>query len=211
MTLLEHARRTGAFVLEDDYDGEFRYDGRPLESLQALDRDGRVLYAGTVSKLMFPALRIGYLVTPPALRDAVLAAKAFADTGTASLEQRVLADFIAEGYFERHLRRARVRNAARRTALLDALGRRFGDAIEVVGANAGLHVVAWLRDVAPGELRRLRELAAARDVGVHPVTPFYMRPPRRAGIILGYAALDEKAITEGVRRLAEAVVELRAG
>ena len=211
VALLERARETGAFILEDDYDGEFRYDGRPLESLQALDRDGRVLYAGTASKAMFPALRIGYLVTPPALRDALLAAKAFADTGTATLEQRVLADFIAEGYFERHLRRARVRHAARRAALLEALDRHFGDAAEVVGANAGLHLVAWLRDVAPGELRRLRERAARRDVGVHPITPFYARPPRRAGIILGYAALDEAAIAEGVRRLAGAVAELHRG
>ena len=209
--LLAWAERCGAFVLEDDYDGEFRYDGRPLESLQALDRSGRVLYAGTVSKLMFPALRIGYLVMPPSLRDALLAAKAFADTGTAHLEQRVLADFIAEGYFERHLRRARVRNAARRAALLAALDAELGDAVDVAGANAGLHVVAWLRDVAPAELRRLREEATRRDVGVHPVTPFYARRPRRAGIILGYAALDAPAIREGIRRLAEAVAALRGG
>jgi GntR family transcriptional regulator/MocR family aminotransferase len=132
VALLDRAGRTGAFVLEDDYDGEFRYDGRPLESLQALDRSGRVLYAGTVSKVMFPALRIGYLVMPPSLREALLAAKAFADTGTAHLEQRVLADFIREGFFERHLRRARVRNASRRAALLRALDSELGDAVEVV-------------------------------------------------------------------------------
>jgi GntR family transcriptional regulator/MocR family aminotransferase len=210
LALLAWASLSGAFVLEDDYDGEFRYDGRPLESLQALDRSGRVLYAGTVSKVMFPALRIGYLVVPPSLREALLAAKAFADTGTAHLEQRVLADFIAEGFFERHLRRARVRNAARRKALLGALARELGDAVQVTGANAGLHVVAWLRDVRPGELRTLRDLAARRDVGIHLLAPFYAMRPRRAGIMLGYAALDEAAITEGVRRLAQALLELRA-
>jgi GntR family transcriptional regulator/MocR family aminotransferase len=209
LALLAWAERVGAFVLEDDYDGEFRYDGRPLESLQALDRSGRVLYAGTASKVMFPALRIGYLVMPPSLREALLAAKAFADTGTAQLEQRVLADFIEQGFFERHLRRARVRNAGRRRALLAALARELGDAVEVVGANAGLHVVAWLRDVRPGELRALRELAARRDVGIHPISPFYAARPRRAGILLGYAALDEAAIAEGVRRLALALRELR--
>ncbi|TMA33466.1 MAG: PLP-dependent aminotransferase family protein [Deltaproteobacteria bacterium] len=209
LALLTWAERVGAFVLEDDYDGEFRYDGRPLESLQALDRSGRVLYAGTVSKVMFPALRIGYLVMPRALRDPLLAAKAFADTGTAQLEQRVLADFIAQGFFERHLRRARVRNAARRKALLAALARELGDAVEVVGANAGVHVVAWLRGVLPGELRTLRELAARRDVGIHPISPFYATRPRRAGILLGYAALDEPAIAEGVHRLALALRETR--
>lgn len=210
LALLAWAERVGAFVLEDDYDGEFRYDGRPLESLQALDRSGRVLYAGTTSKVMFPALRIGYLVMPPSLRAALLAAKAFADTGTAHLEQRVLADFIAQGFFERHLRRARVRNAARRRALLAALTRELGDAVQVVGANAGLHVVAWLRGVSPGELRVLRELAARRDVGIHPISPFYATRPRRAGILLGYAALDEAAIAEGVHRLALALRELRS-
>src|SRR5262245_57184622 len=209
LALLAWAEHTEAFVLEDDYDGEFRYDGRPLESLQALDRSGRVLYAGTASKVMFPSLRIGYLVMPPSVRPALLAAKAFADTGTAHLEQRVLADFIAQGYFERHLRRARVRNAARRKALLAALARELGDAVEVVGANAGLHVVAWLHDVAPGELRTLREIAARRDVGIHPISPFYATRPRRAGILLGYAALGEREIAEGIHRLALALRELR--
>jgi GntR family transcriptional regulator/MocR family aminotransferase len=209
LALLAWAERVGAFVLEDDYDGEFRYDGRPLESLQALDRSGCVLYAGTVSKVMFPALRIGYLVMPASLREPLLAAKAFADTGTAQLEQRVLADFIAQGFFERHLRRARVRNAARRAALLAAIARELGDQVEVVGANAGLHVVAWLRGVLPGELRTLRELAARRDVGIHPISPFYAARPRRAGILLGYAALDEPAIAEGVHRLARALRDLR--
>jgi len=210
LALLAWAQRSGAYVLEDDYDGEFRYDGRPLESLQALDRSGCVLYAGTTSKVMFPALRIGYLVMPPSLRGALLAAKAFADTGTAHLEQRVLADFISQGFFERHLRRARVRNASRRAALLAALARELGDAVEVVGANAGLHVVAWLRGVLPGELRTLRELAARRDVGIHPISPFYAARPRRAGILLGYAALDESAIAEGIARLASALRELRS-
>ena len=210
LSLLDWAERQDAVVLEDDYDGEFRYDGRPLESLQALDGRGRVLYAGTTSKAMFPSLRIAYLVLPERLCPSFLVAKAFADTGTAHLEQRVLADFIAQGFFERHLRRARVRNAARREALLAALEAEIGDAVEVVGDNAGLHVVAWLERVRPGELRTLRELAARRDVGIHPVTPFYTERPDRAGIILGYAALDEAAIREGVSRLAEALRELQA-
>jgi GntR family transcriptional regulator/MocR family aminotransferase len=147
---------------------------------------------------------------PPALRDPLLAAKAFADTGTAHLEQRVLADFIQEGFFERHLRRARVRNASRRAALLRALDAELGESVEVVGANAGLHIVAWLRGVSPAELRTVRELAKRRDVGIHLVAPFYARKPRRAGIMLGYGALDEAAIAEGIARLAKALAELRA-
>ncbi|MEM7409230.1 MAG: PLP-dependent aminotransferase family protein [Myxococcota bacterium] len=210
LALLDWAERVDAVVLEDDYDGEFRYDGRPLESLRALDRRGRVLYVGTTSKVMFPSLRIAYLVLPEALRPAFFAAKAFADTGTAHLEQRVLADFIDQGFFERHLRRARVRNAARRAALLEALTDEIGSDVEVVGENSGLHLVAWLDRVKPGDLRTLRELAARRDVGIHPVTPFYTQRPTRAGIILGYAALDEAAIREGIGRLAEALRELRA-
>ena len=191
LALLAWAERVGAFVLEDDYDGEFRYDGRPLESLQALDRSGRVLYAGTVSKVMFPALRIGYLVMPRSLREALLAAKAFADTGTAHLEQRVLADFIAQGFFERHLRRARVRNAARRTALLAALARELGDAVEVVGANAGLHVVAWLRGVRPGELRALRDARRAPRCG---------HPPDLAVLRRAAAPRRDPARLRGARR-----------
>src|SRR5258706_2136495 len=159
---------------------------------------------------MFPALRIGSLVMPRARREPLVAAKAFADTGTAQLEQRVLADFIAQGFFERHLRRSRVRNAARRRALLAALAHELGDAVEVVGANAGLHVVAWLRGVLPGELRTLRELAAKRDVGIHPISPFYAARPSRPGILLGYAALDEAAIAEGIHRLARALREMRS-
>jgi len=117
LALLEWARSRSAWILEDDYDGEFRFEGRPLECLQALDRHGRVLYTGTASKLLFPALRIGWLVAPVPLAGPLQAAKALADTGTATLEQLAFADFIAEGHLERHVRRARARVASRRRAL----------------------------------------------------------------------------------------------
>ena len=205
LELLAWARSRGAFVLEDDYDSEFRYDGRPIESLQGLDGGERVLYVGTVSKVMFPALRIGYLVLPETLVEPFLAAKALADTGSATLEQRALAEFVAEGHFERHLRRARTRNAARRAVLLDALAAHLGGAAEVVGANAGLHVVLRLPGRPAREEEAIRRRAARLGVGVYPVSPFQRRPARQAALLLGYASLDEAGIREGVARLARAL------
>jgi GntR family transcriptional regulator/MocR family aminotransferase len=205
LALLDWARSRSAWIFEDDYDGEFRFEGRPIECLQALDRHGRVLYAGTASKLLFPALRIGWLVAPPALAPPLRAAKAIADTGTATLEQLALADFIAEGHLERWVRRARLRFAARRRALVEALDGELGPRARVLGASAGLHVLVRLEDVDGRDVRRLREACRARGVGVYPAAPFYARPPARAELLLGYASLDEGAIRDGIRRLREAV------
>jgi len=205
LALLEWARRRSAYVLEDDYDGEFRFAGRPLECLQALDRHGRVLYVGTASKLLFPALRIGWLVAPPELAPFVQDAKAVADTGTATLEQLAFADFVAEGHLERHVRRSRLRHAARRAALVDALDRELGARAEVLGANAGVHVLLRLAERPARDVRRLREACRERGVGVYPAAPFYARPPARAELLLGYAALREPQIRTGVRRLREAL------
>jgi GntR family transcriptional regulator/MocR family aminotransferase len=205
LALLEWVRRRDAYVLEDDYDGEFRYEGRPVESLQALDRHGRVLYMGTASKLLFPALRIGWLVVPPALARAFHDAKALADTGTATLEQLAFADFIAEGHLERHIRRARARHASRRRALLDAVERELGPRARILGANAGLHVLLRLEDVSAREVSRLRAACRERGVAVYPAAPFYARPPARAELLLGYAALGEGEIRQAVRRLREAL------
>ncbi|RIK90085.1 MAG: PLP-dependent aminotransferase family protein, partial [Proteobacteria bacterium] len=140
VALLEWARAQDAWIFEDDYDGEYRFAGRPLECLQALDRDGRVLYAGTASKLLFPALRLGWLVVPASLVATVRALKAIADTGSATLEQLAFADFVRGGHLERHVRRSRARHAARRAALLAALARELEGRAEPVGSDAGLHV-----------------------------------------------------------------------
>ena len=205
VALLDWAARRDAYVLEDDYDGEFRFDGNPIECLQALDQGGRVLYTGTASKLLFPSLRIGWLVAPPALAPHFLNAKALADTGTASIEQLALADFIAEGHLERHARRARNRTAARRMVLLDAIERELGDRARVLGARAGLHVLLQLPDLPARALRPLRTACRERGVGVYPATPYYARPPEHAELLLGYAALGEAAIREGIRRLRQAI------
>ncbi len=205
VALLGWAARTGAYVIEDDYDGEYRFEGRPLAALKALDDGERVIYVGTLSKVMFPALRIGYLVLPTPLVETFARAKLLADGGSAFLEQEALADFIASGAFERHIRRSRAWNGARRAALLAALATHLGDGAAVAGANAGLHVVAWLRGIAARRARDLVQRAAALGVGVYPVTPYYETPPSRLGLLLGYGALSVREITTGVKRLAEAV------
>src|SRR5262249_40003288 len=126
LELLDWASRVGAFIVEDDYDSEYRYDGPALQALAGLDED-RVIYVGTFSKILFPALRLGYLVLPEVLVEPVVAAKAVGDTGTAILEQLVLADFISTGHFDRHLRRTNASNAARRNALVAAVRKEFGE------------------------------------------------------------------------------------
>lgn len=203
LALLEWARAHDAYVFEDDYDGEFRFSSHPLESLQALDRHGRVLYCGTASKILFPALRIGWLVVPPALVDVFRSALALSDTGTPSIEQLAFADLIREGHLERHVRRIRLRHAARRAALLDAVRRELGDRAQVLGESAGLHVLLRLPELSRRDVQRLRAACRERGVGVYPAAHFYREPPRHAELLLGYGGLAERAIREGVKRLAQ--------
>ena len=204
LQLLNWASQQRAFVVEDDYDSEYRYDGPPLQALAGLDREGRVIYVGTFSKILFPALRLGYLVLPESLVEPIAAAKALGDTGTAALEQLTLADFISEGHFDRHLRRTNLSNAARRNALVDAVRKEFGDRAEVCGANSGLHLLVWLKDTKGRMIEDVFGKALAAGVGLYPVDPFYLKPPRRTGVVLGYAPLREREIREGIRRLAGA-------
>jgi GntR family transcriptional regulator/MocR family aminotransferase len=148
---------------------------------------------------------VGYLVVPPPLVPVVAGLKFLVDCHTSTMQQEVLADFIDEGHFERHLRRVRARNAERRRALLEALDATLGDRVEVVGANAGMHVVAWLPGVATAGLPALVDSARLRGVGIYPATPYYVRPPRRAALLLGYSCLEPREIRAGVRLLAEVV------
>lgn len=203
--LLDWASRAGAFILEDDYDSEYRYDGPPLQALAGLDREGRVIYVGTFSKILFPALRMGYLVLPESLVQAVTAAKAIADTGAATLEQLALADFICMGHFDRHLRRTNASNAARRNALVAAVREEFADRAEVCGANAGLHLLVWLKGRSGGMIADAHGKAENSGVGLYTVDSFYIKPPKRTGVVLGYAPLREREIREGIRCLAAAL------
>ncbi len=203
LALLQWASRVGAWVVEDDYVSEFRYEGHPLEALQSLDREERAIYLGSFSKTLFPALRVGYLVLPRALVRPVLAAKWAADRFSAPLYQGALADLITSGQFERYLRRAGARNARRRRVLIATLRECFGDRVEIAGENTGVHLVVWLEHPAPRELDARIARAARAGVGIYPVAPFYTAPPRRAGLLFGYAALTEAEIRAGVRRLAD--------
>jgi GntR family transcriptional regulator/MocR family aminotransferase len=202
LALLDWAARTDAWIVEDDYVSEFRYEGSPLEALQALDRHGRVIYIGTFAKTLFPALRLGYMVLPRALVRAFVAAKWVADRFSPPLPQAALADFIASGQFERYLRRAGLRNAARRRALIEALRTQLGDRVEIAGENTGVHLVVWLDGVRPQQLDGLIARAAEAGVGLYSVAPYYAQAPARAGLLFGYAALSEAEIRSGVRKLA---------
>lgn len=206
LALLAWAQRTGAYVVEDDYDSEYRYAGRPVEALQGLARAGRVIYLGTLSKVMFPALRLGYLVLPEPLLPVFRTAKSLADGGSATLEQEALAEFIVQGHFERHLRRSRARHGRRRAALLSAIADHLGDRVEVFGANAGVHLGLWLRDVRPTGVRDLIRRARAAGLGIYSIAPYYLTPPPRAGLLIGYASLTEARIREGIRQLAGLLV-----
>jgi GntR family transcriptional regulator/MocR family aminotransferase len=201
LALLEWARRKNAVIVEDDYDGEFHYEGRPLESLQGLDTEGRIVYVGTFSRTVFPALRIGYLIVPKSLAAAVTAAKWLSDLHSATLEQQSLAEFIRTGMYERHLRRLRRRNSARRETLLHAIHRYLGERVEVTGHGSGAHVVLWPRKRVSEDAAISR--AASRGVGVYGISQFFLTPPSRTGLMLGYSRMNEKEIREGIRRLGE--------
>lgn len=199
LALLEWARRRNAVIVEDDYDGEFHYEGRPLESLQGLDADGRIIYVGTFSRTVFPALRIGYLVAPRSLVPAFTAAKWLNDLHSATLEQQTLAEFITSGMYERHLRRLRRRNTARRKALLDAVHRFLGNRVEVTGDRAGAQIVLWPRRHVSEEA--VIANAAACGVGIYGISHCYLKRQPRPGFMLGYARLNEIEIREGIRLL----------
>ncbi|HMO47171.1 MAG TPA: PLP-dependent aminotransferase family protein [Rubrivivax sp.] len=209
--LLQWAARQRAWIVEDDYDGEFRYGQRPIDALQAMDGDGRVIYVGTFSKALSPQLRLGYLVLPPPLVPAFRQAKRLTDRHAPLLEQRALAALIDSGAYERHVRRLRRENERRRTALLEAISRELPADARVEGAAAGLHVVLWLPALRPGDEAALTEAARRRGVGVHPVSGLFAMPATRgaAGLVIGYASLSTAQIRQGIGALAGAVAALK--
>ncbi|HEY1014648.1 MAG TPA: PLP-dependent aminotransferase family protein, partial [Herpetosiphonaceae bacterium] len=203
LALLEWAERRGAWILEDDYDSEYRFGGRPLEALQGLDQAGRVLYIGSFSKTLFPALRLGYLVAPPELMDSLLALRRVQAIHPPLLEQLALADFLAEGHFARHLRRMRELYRARRELLRRELQTRLDDLLDIRIPEAGMHLVAWL---PPGmDDRRASDQAARHEVNAAALSRYSLEPLPRGGLLLGYASTAEAAIPEGARRLALAL------
>lgn len=207
LALLDWAARGGTVIFEDDYDSEYRYEGRPVESLQALDRAGLVIYSGTVSKVLSPGLRLGYMVLPPELVEPFLRAKQLTDRHTASLDQAVFAHFIRDGHFERHIRRTRRRNQRRRDVLVAALKAAFGATVAIEGAKAGLHLVARFPDIPAALAGSVAEAAALRSVGIVPART----GADGADFLMGYAALEEADIRQGVALLREVVQSFRRG
>jgi GntR family transcriptional regulator/MocR family aminotransferase len=205
LALLDWARRADAWVVEDDYDSEFRYAGRPLAALQGLDPDGRVIYLGTFSKTLFPSLRLGYLVVPPDLIDAFVRARAATDRQTSTLTQAVVADFLAEGHFLRHVRRMRTLYAQRQEALLRSAGRELGGLLELNACETGLHLVGWLPEGR--EDRDASRAAAGAGVEAPPLSGYRVERRGRGGLVLGYAGCDPRQIREGIRRLGAALSE----
>lgn len=206
LNLLEWAREKDAFIIEDDYNSEYRYGGRPLASLQGLDRDGRVIYVGTFSKTIFPALRLGYLVVPTDLIEVFAAARALTDLHSPSIEQAVLAEFIAERHFARHIRRMRAMYEERQQILVEEARRNLKGILEVAPAEAGMHLIGWLplgthdRDVS----RRAAEV----NLKLAPVSAYCINRKLRGGLLLGYTAFNERRIKLGVKKLARVLNEI---
>lgn len=209
LALLDWANREAAWIVEDDLDGEFRYSGRPLPALQGLDRHSRTFYLGNFDKVLFPSLHLGYVVVPADLVEAIARARVLVDPFPPLFHQIVLAEFIAAGHFERHIRRMRTLYAARRDILLDALANEFGDGPRTGPAESGTSVTVWLGEDV--DLATLAAEAARRDIELPLLSAFWRQPPPEAGngLVLGFAGFDEWQIRDGVRRLARLAASAR--
>lgn len=204
LRLLQWAADNDAWILEDDYDSEYRYSGRPLAALQGLDRANRVIYIGSFSKVMFPSLRIGYLIVPEDLIEPVRRARAALDDHPSSIAQPALARFIEEGHFSSHIRRMRRLYAGRQALLIGAARRHLGGLLMVPPTAAGMHLVAWPEPALQARLpdREIARLAATAGLTVLALSPFYRAAPPRQGLLLGFAAVPEAAMEPAIARLA---------
>jgi GntR family transcriptional regulator/MocR family aminotransferase len=203
LELLAWARESGAFIIEDDYHSEFRYGGRPLASLQGLDEGQRVIYAGTLNKVLFPGLRLGYVVVPPVLLQAFVATRYLIDRQPPTLAQTVVTAFMREGYLAAHIRRMRLLYRAQRDLLVAELGRRLGDDVAVAAPDQGMHLVAYLRHgLSDVEVARV-----AREAGVvsRPISRMYRDAPPRQGLLLGFTGYPRQVLLPAAARLADVV------
>jgi GntR family transcriptional regulator/MocR family aminotransferase len=199
--LLDWAHQSGSWIVEDDYDSEYRYESMPVASLQGLDHSGRVIYIGTFSKTLFPSLRLGYMVIPLELVDRFAAVRRAMDLGPPHLYQAVLADFMEQGHFARHIRKTRLLYSERRSALVAAIRDEFGSRLEILGGEAGMHLAVTL----PAGLndREISAHAAARNLWLWPLSPTYLGKPARQGFILGFGSTKAAEMPQAVRRMRE--------
>lgn len=201
-TLLEAAASHGAWIIEDDYDGEFRFEGRPIASLQGIDRAARVVYLGTFSKAMFPGLRLGYLVLPEGVAERFMQAASRLSFEGRQVTQAALAAFMEEGHFAAYIRRTRLLYAQRRALFAQVWRDELGDLAPLTGTDAGMHVIASLPAGRDAEISRL---AAQQGIAAQALSGFYLGQPDRHGLVLGYGAVDEEAIRREGRTLARIV------
>ncbi|WP_266168782.1 PLP-dependent aminotransferase family protein [Dyella subtropica] len=199
LELLRYANTHRCWVMEDDYDSEFRYDSRPLTAMRSLDSSDRVIYVGTFSKVMFGALRLAYMVVPTALRDDFITAKYLGDFFCPMIEQAALAHFMESSGFERHLRHATKELKARRETVIQGLHRHAGDRVEIADSQAGMHVVVWLRGYNRARTEALIAYAHERGLGLYPMAPHYSKAPARQGLILGYCGLSSTGLNEAMQ------------
>jgi len=201
LALLAWAERANAWIIEDDYDSEFRYSGRPIASLQGLDEAGRVFYVGTFNKVMFPSLRLGYLVAPPELVDTVVAARALSDGHPPVHAQAALADFMNDGHFGAHVRQMRALYHERRDVLVDALASRLGDRLRIGPSEAGMHVAARMAE--KGSDAELVAAANAKGVGVGGLARQYVGRQKAQGLLLGFSGSPPDEMRRAVKVLAK--------
>jgi GntR family transcriptional regulator/MocR family aminotransferase len=206
--LLERARAIGAIVIEDDYDSEFRYEGRPTDSLQSMDQHGIVAFLGTFSKVMLPELRLGYLILPDAILNATLTVKHLNDWHTATMNQHALAKFIEDGYLAKHIRRCSAIYASRRERLQTIFANELAPWFELVSATAGFHLAAWVRDGIALDLDLLIRLARRAEVGLYPLSNFYAGPPPRQGLMLGYGGIETIDIETALLRVRDILLQM---
>ncbi len=206
MALLAWARRNDAAIIEDDYDSEFRFGGRPIEPLHTLDTSGRVIYVGSFSKTTLPTLRLGFIVAPPSLWPALHGAKFLTDWHSPIPLQRAMAEFIVGGHFARHVRRLRLVYEARHRLITDILRRRFASELRVIPSAAGLHVTAIAVDSSVDRIKEIAREAGRRGVAVHILSGYAMERPPIAGLVLGYGAIPTDRSEAGLERLLECFV-----
>ncbi len=208
LALLAWARHTGAFIIEDDYDGEYRFDGPPVPALQGLDDGRSVIFLGSFNKVLFPALRIGYMVLPPALVNPVLALRFAVDLNPSGLDHAILSDFILEGHLARHIRHTRELYAGRLAALQDAAQKHLAGLLKVSPVRAGLSTAAFLQGKMSA--RAVEAAAANRGLEVIAVDRFSLSKKISGGLLLGFAPFDEREIRRGVAALAVVLDEVRS-
>jgi GntR family transcriptional regulator / MocR family aminotransferase len=204
LELLDWARSADAFILEDDYDSEYRYAGRPLTPLRELDSDGRVIYLGSLSKVMFPGLRIGYMVIPEGLVDAFRAIRRLVDFHPSSVPQAALADFIADGYLASHIRRMRTLYAERQAVMVAAAAEALEGILALPADDAGMHLVGYLQGDAPDDKAAAR-CAADSGIVASALSGYYRETPDRCGLVLGYAGVPTADIEPNIAELARAL------